>query len=78
LDNECKFDPVILSGKNNKNWFFSKFDKNMIIRIIVVTNCVPEVSVIRGQRAFNGKIKCKWRFETKNEIKTKNFSIFVF
>ena len=40
----------------------------MIIELLVVTNLVPEVSVIREQRAFNGKIKCKWRFE-KTKLK---------
>jgi hypothetical protein len=63
LDNECQFDPVILIGKNDTNLFFSKFNKNMIIKLLVVTNCVPEVSVIREQRAFSENTKCKSRFE---------------
>jgi len=63
LDNERKFDPVILIRKNNTNLFFFKFNKNMIIKLIVVTNCVPEVSVIREQRAFCENIRCKSRFE---------------
>jgi hypothetical protein len=57
-----------LIGKLNTNLTFSKFNKIMIIKLLVVTNLVPEVSVIREQRAFNGKIKCKWRFE-KTKLK---------
>jgi len=31
LDNERKFDPVILNGKINKYLFFSKINKSLII-----------------------------------------------
>jgi len=49
LDNELTFDPVILIGKKNKNLFFTQINKNLIIIVLVVTNHVPEVSVIREQ-----------------------------